>query len=250
MTTYRKYQEARNAAWRALLRLDEKKLPVDVAGLAARVGVQAHPWPDDKENPELKRLADQVGGLCASLRIQGAWHLFLRVDELDERTARFAVAHELGHLLLRHDTVALSPGVRRFLSQENRGDVLEDPREMTDYAADIFASRLLSPACVLRDAGVDTAEKIAALCGMPPRASALRAERMAELVLRDAFYRNPLEKQVRRAFDPWLNSLPPPAAPDARKKRRGGVLIRYARWAGPLLLLAALILLFLLGKQE
>ena len=64
---------------------------------------------------------------------------------------------------------------------------MEDPQEMTDYAADIFAIRLLAPACLLHELGVDTPEGIMALCGLPPKAAALRAERMKLLNQRNAF---------------------------------------------------------------
>ncbi len=271
-STYRQYRQARDTAWRALLRLKEKRLPVDPEALAGLLGVEIHPYPDREENRRLWTLAGRVNGVCVSLRIRGAWHIFLRESALDDSRRRFAVAHELGHLLLGHATLPLAPGVRCFDSGDNQGDLIEDAPEMTDYAADIFAIRLLSPACLLHESGVDSPGGIMALCGLPPRAAAMRAERMALLNRRNAFYSNPLERQVRDAFRPFLMSrvapaparkalpraLPERKQPEKERKAperaRGGNERRvYPFWlrriAAALLLLAALAALFLLGKQ-
>ena len=212
MSTYRYYQEARDTAWRALLRLPEKRLPVDIDSLALQVGMTVHPFPDEREEP---RLAAFMNGMedanCVSLRIRGAWHIFLRENRLNEPQRRFAVAHELGHLLLAHPTRTLSPGVRAFESRENQGDIIEDPDDLTDYAADIFAIRVLAPACLLHELNVEKSGDIAALCALPPRAAALRAERMELLNERNAFYSHALERQVRDQFLPFLRSAQSPS---------------------------------------
>ena len=205
MSNYRYYQEARDTAWRALLRLKEKRLPVDVFSLALSVGMETHPFPDEKENPRLAAMLARAGeGDVLSLRIRGAWHIFLRPGSLNEAEERFAVAHELGHLLLGHETRSLSPGVRAFESRENQGDLMDDPQDLDDYAADMFAIRLLAPAFLLHALHADTPEAIIRLCGLPPRAAAIRADRMDVLNERNAFLSHPLEKQLSDAFRPYL----------------------------------------------
>ena len=216
MDTYRKYQEARDTAWRALLQLEEKTLPVDAEALARKSGAEVLPWPDPVQEERLFSLLERAGGgNCVSLRIRGRWHIFLRLDWLDGSRRRFSVAHELGHILLEHETRALMPGVHVFAGAENDGDLILDPQDLADYAADIFAIRLLSPACILHELHTDTAGGIAALCGLPPRAAALRAERMELLNQRNAFYKNPLERQVRDAFLPFLRARQGMEAPQA-----------------------------------
>ena len=264
-STYRQYQEARDTAWRALLRMREKRLPVDSEALAGLLGVEIHPFPDKRENGRLWTLTNQVRGVCVSLRVQGAWHMFVREGSLDDNQRRFAVAHELGHLLLGAEPRSLAPGVRCFVSGDNQGDLIETDPEPPDYAADIFAIRLLAPACLLHELGVDTPGGIMALCGLPPRAAALRAERMALLNQRNVFYTNPLERQVRDAFRPWLLSRLTPAAPKRalpltlpeRKRPEQPEKERKTPFQPPwrkraiaaLLLLAALAVLFLLGNR-
>ena len=217
MSTYRYYQEARDTAWRALLRLPEKTLPVDAEALAKAVGMEVLPFPDAEENPKLAALlAGEEKAAAVSLRIRGTWHIFLRESRLDDSQRRFAVAHELGHLLLGHETRVVSPGVRAFESRENAGDILEDPEDLADYAADIFAVRLLAPACLLHELHIDSSGGIASLCGLPPRAATLRAERMELLNQRDAFFTHALERQVRDQFLPYLQSRQSFSAPEKR----------------------------------
>ncbi len=212
MSTYGQYQDARDAAWRALLELPEKKLPVDVDALAKKLGVEIHPFPG-KEQALLRNLVNRAAdGPCVSLRIRRAWHIFLRPRALDESHRRFAVAHELGHLLLAHETETLAPGVRCFAARENTGDVLDDPQELEDYTADLFAIRLLAPACLLHEMHVDTSGGIIRLCGLPPHAAAIRGERMQLLNERDVYYTHILETKVRNAFLPWLNGARFPEA--------------------------------------
>ncbi len=212
MSDYAQYQKARDAAWRALLDLPEKKLPVNVDALAKKLGVEIHPFPG-KEQALLYNLVNRAAaGPCVSLRIRRAWHIFLRANAFDESHRRFAVAHELGHLLLGHETETLAPGVRCFAARESAGDVLEDTQEMDDYYADIFAIRLLAPAFALHEMHIDSSGGIMRLCGLPPHAAALRAERMELLNERDAFYTHILETKARNAFLPWLNGARFPEA--------------------------------------
>ena len=216
--TYRQYQEARDTAWRALLHVRDKRLPIDAEGLARDVGLYVAPLPDVREQPKLAALIQKAGkGNGVSLRIRGEWHLFLAPMTEDRR--RFFVAHELGHLLLAHETRVLSPGVRCFADAGNAGDLMEEPESPLDYAADIFAIRLLAPACLLHEMHVDTASGIMRLCGLPPRAAALRAERMALLNERDAFFTHPLERQVREAYLPFLRERGAAPAPAQAAER-------------------------------
>lgn len=206
MSTYQRYQDARDVAWRTLLRFGVRAMPVDVRAIAQGLGYSLHPFPDPKKEPRLHAQAARAMGsaVCVSLRLGREWHGFLAPGITEESHIRFALAHELGHLLLSHATYALSPGVRAFQGRENAGDLLNDPQELDDYAADIFAIRLLAPACVLKDLHADTPGKIAGLCQLPPRAAALRAERMELLIQRNAFFSHPLERQLYDRFRPYL----------------------------------------------
>lgn len=212
MSTYQRYQQARDTAWKALIECGISSLPVNAKAVAGHLGVEILPLPEgDAHLTQL--LKKPGGGCCRSLRIRGKWHIFFRPGTLDDSHFHFAVAHEIGHILLRHDTHSLSPGVRTFQSRENEGDVIEDPLELSDYAADIFAIRLLAPACVLHALGLTNKEEITLRCGLPPRAAALRAERMGLLRERNLFLSHPLERKVHEQFLPFIRQKNTPALP-------------------------------------
>lgn len=211
MSTYQRYQQARDAAWRTLLECRISALPVNARAIAAWLGVDILPFP--AEDDRLMHLLKKAGGVCRSLRIQGKWHIFFRPGTLDDQRLHFAIAHELGHILLHHDTLSLSPGVRAFQSRENEGDVIENPLDLADYAADIFAIRLLAPACVLQGLQLRSREDMMLSCGLPPKAAALRAERMGLLRERNLFLSHPLERQVYDQFLPFIREKNTPALP-------------------------------------
>lgn len=89
---------------------------------------------------------------------------------------RFTAAHELGHLILGSD----------------------------EQEANVFASRLLAPACVLWGLGVMDAQQIAELCDISLQAAEFRMKRMQELYARDKFLISPLEQKVYKQFDSYI----------------------------------------------
>ena len=205
-SSYDSYRLARDASWRALLKTEHATLPVDAEALARSLGVQVFTRREAQAMPHLVRLLeDAPEGVCVSLRIGGQWYIFLR-DGLPDPRRRFAVAHELGHILLSCPTRPLSPGVRVFQSLPATGDLMDGTEGTADCDADMFAIRLLAPACVLHELHIDVPSRIAALCALPPRAAAFRAERMALLNERNVFYTHSLECRVRDHFLPEIRS--------------------------------------------
>ena len=210
MTTYRLYQEARNAAWRTLSHFSCYELPIAPAAIAEKLRIPVLPFPDSGEEPKLYALVRQnPRAVAVSLQVKGIWHIFHQND-LPEEYAAFAIAHELGHIILHHAVYSPAAGIRAFIAGENEGDILDNPQELEDYAADIFAVRFLAPACVLHEMHVDSPGEIARLCRLPRKAALLRGERRELLNQRNVFYADPLEKQVMRQFLPYIRAYVPP----------------------------------------
>lgn len=199
---YDRYQAARDAAWRTLIQYKVCSLPVDVERIAGEVGVEITAWPRKEETPELFALLPGEAA-AAGLRIRGKWHVFTKPG-LGYNRYRFALAHELGHIILQHPMRRLKEGVYAFAGRENAGDVLAEAKEESDTDADMFAIRLLAPACVLHHLHIRNEALLSALCGLPERAAVLRAERMALLDSRNAYGIHPLEKQVQSQFAPFI----------------------------------------------
>ena len=107
---------------------------------------------------------------------------------------RFTIAHELGHILLGHP---LREG-------ERHTRVFNKDRPEVEKEADMFAARILSPACVLWALDLHTPEEIAERCQISYTAAQARADRMALLYSRQMFLTSPIERQVFQAFKPWI----------------------------------------------
>lgn len=212
---YSRYQAARDAAWRTLIRFDISSLPVDVEKIAGELRIDIQPWPDKTQTPVLFALLPE-NAAAASLRIDGVWRIFTKPN-LPYSRYRFAVAHELGHLILQHKTVKLKNGVYTFDGLENAGDILPEAEKESDTDADMFAIRLLAPACVLHSLHIASHRDIAFLCGLPENAAQMRSDRMALLNGRNAYYTNPLEKRVQQLFWPFIRKKQAENVPHAKE---------------------------------
>lgn len=175
---YRDYQNARDMTWRILLDMNVTRLPVMVGQLCRELGV-------------IVKYEDGDGD-GRSVMVDGKPVIMLSSRCTAERQ-RFTCAHELGHVLLGH------VGKYRLVNREpSPGD---NPIEK---AANVFASRLLAPACVLWGCGVRMPEEIAALCRISYQAARFRAERMELLYRRGKFLTSPMERELYERFLPFI----------------------------------------------
>ncbi len=196
MGSYGLYQRTRDAAWQALLDFRVDKLPVSTSGIARQLGIPLLEYPDASQllaSPGLQQIARQSSGLA--VRVDRRWAICYDPATVSSGRARFTIAHELGHILLGH-----APTLRGdhtvVLSRVNTGDLDPRPRSPQEQAADMFAARLLAPACVLHALGAYTVEDIMRYTSLSHQAATFRAERMALLQRRGAWLLSPLERQV------------------------------------------------------
>ena len=210
---YDRYQAARDAAWRTLLKFEVCSLPVNAEEIAARLGIEILTRPEGQAGACLPKSA------AVTLRKDGRYRVMMQKG-LSYSRYRFALAHELGHIILQHPMTRLADGSLTFTGLENAGDVMAEPKEDSDTDADMFAIRLLAPACVLHSLHVETREGIAALCGLPEGAAAMRADRMALLDYRNAYGIHPLEKQVQKQFAPFIRKKRQEQLPERKLPER------------------------------
>lgn len=200
---YRDYQRARDAAWRILLDCGVDRLPVDLNTICRKLKIRLFSY------RAATRLIERAGLQEAVRRTDGLtfyWHrapVILCSDAVPPQRSAFTIAHELGHIVLNHVT----PGSVTIMNREPQGD---DAPEET--AANQFAARLLAPACVLWGLDIHTPEEIMSLCHISRQAAQFRADRMEELYRRGRFLTSPLEREVYRRFQPFIEETvyPPP----------------------------------------
>ena len=154
------YQNVRDSAWQCLIDARVAELPVSVVKLARCFDVNivknsVHNW-----------LKPSQSGICF-MSESGEWVIVY--DDSDSiGRKRFTIAHELGHILLGHPL--------RDGTQHTRTFNLDRPE--IESEADMFAARVLSPACVLWALNLHTAQEIANVCGISYTAAQIRADRM------------------------------------------------------------------------
>lgn len=197
---YKDYKKARDAAWNVLIRYRVDRLPVEITKICAYEGLVLLPY--SQVVSELKTF----GLLEHSERTDGfsllhQKYFFLFYDDTKSRQRqRFTIAHEFGHYI--NGDVTEKPTYRN-----NEPSTRDDPLET---AANIVASRILSPACVLWRLNAIEPYDIAKLCDISMEAAKWRSDRMKILIERDqicrvkyghgCFLQSPLERKVYAQF--------------------------------------------------
>ena len=135
----------------------------------------------------ITELPVRVSELCRNMGIPILLHEF--------EDGNSGAAHELGHIMLGH------VGKYKLVNREPSPN--DNPIEQ---AANIFASRLLAPACVLWGCNIHTADEIAVNCKISRQAAEYRAARMEILYKRNAFLTSSLEREVYENFRQYIET--------------------------------------------
>ena len=178
---YNKYQVSRNLSWQVIINERINELPINVVKLCRSMGIAVKLY-----NPK-----DNNSGMTVT--VNGAPVILVAANEPRERQ-RFTIAHELGHILLGH--------VGKYKLVNREPSESDNPIEQE---ANVFASRLLAPACVLWGCNAKTAEDIMKLCDISRTAAEFRQQRMDKLLARNKFLLHPLERQVYSQFTNYIS---------------------------------------------
>lgn len=182
---YGKYQYARDAAWQCLIDYCISSLPINILKLAKAMKIKV------VKNSAVHKLKPDESG--RSFFSNNQWVIVYNDLEPIQR-CRFTIAHEIGHIVLGHK-----------LKDGHYTRTFDLTKPAVEQEADIFASRLLAPACVLWALDLHTSQEIAQLCDISHQAAEIRAERMEILNRRNKFLLSPLERQVYKNFEKFIN---------------------------------------------
>jgi len=178
------YKNVRNASWQCLIDYKIAALPVDLLKIASEAGIKI------LKNSEVGELSGGESGIC--LLDGDIWYLVYD-DEATVGRRRFTIAHEFGHIFLGHE-----------LLTGYHGRTFNADKPQSEKEADMFAARLLAPACVLWGLDLHTGDEIAQVCNISMAAAKIRAERMALLYGRQKFLTDPLERKVYEQFKGYI----------------------------------------------
>ena len=186
---YNIYEKVRSIVWETLIKSNVERLPVDIVKVVCDNNITL--LKDGAVN--MLCMGEHGATLFDGLR----W--FIIYDEaLPLAQKRFTIAHELGHVFLRHPLTA------GFHVREIAGEL-----PPTETEANIFASRFLAPSCVLWALGLRSPADIMSVCGISMESAEIRAARMAELYRRGRFLSSPLELRVYEQFRGYIEKSRP-----------------------------------------
>lgn len=202
---YEEYQMARDAAWRILLQCKVRELPVDPIRISQLLGIKVITYREAKElivALGFSKFTEGNDGFSLMLRKRPV--IFYDDETTTPERQRFTLAHELGHLV--NGDLGDLPTCRNTEVAEGEPD--------KERSANIFAARLLAPACVLHALKVSTVEEIEALCKISRPAATFRLRRLELLYKREeeflrtrgysCFGLSPLERQLEKQFAAFI----------------------------------------------
>ena len=180
---YQHYKNLRNNTWEILIDTEIHTLPVKISTVCKKLGIGIQKY--NVAESEALFLNYAINGIpqykdAFTFESNGNFKIFYN-EASARQNIRFAVAHELGHII-EGDTQ------RRFLNNES------------EKQADMFATRILAPACVLWGLDLHSPEDIARVCDIPLRVAQKRAVRMEVLYERNKFLISPTEQEIYRQF--------------------------------------------------
>ena len=180
------YKNISHGAWKCLVDFNITSLPVDVLKIARSAGIRVI---------KNSSVYDLMPGEHGKSYFNGYCWTIIYNDEDPVEICRFTIAHELGHFFLGHDlTYSRFNNVRKFGCK---------PKE--EEQADMFAIKLLAPACVLNELKISSPDDIVKYCRIPKGIARKRYERMKVLYKRDVFLTDPLEQVVYQNFSKYLS---------------------------------------------
>lgn len=185
---YHDYEIARNKAWETLIKCNITSLPINLATIARLNNITILKYSDSKQN---------LTGDGFSLNVNNVNVIYYN-DKKPKTRIRFTLAHELGHCLLGH---------LKFGKTYNRNSEIDfKGMDVYEMQANVFARDLLMPAIVLHNLNIKSSEDIARICNVSMLSAEIRYKRLTELNERNMFNKHPLERQVYKQFQKYIDN--------------------------------------------
>lgn len=195
------YEKSRDLAWQLLMKHKISVLPVNLTKICKAERIRLCSYENGSNVIQKLQLEEHTVGNDAF----SIGRVIFYNDENSIARQRFSIAHEMGHIFLH------SPCGATVYNREPSTN--EDPLEAE---ANIFASRLLAPLCVLHYLNVHSPEEISRICNISITAARIRMERLNEVRKREetfrrvygrsCFLQSPYEREVFRMFSTFIET--------------------------------------------
>lgn len=180
------YKKIIETVYKTIIELEIKQLPVSVDYITNEL------WIKQIRNCDLQKPLLHFNQNGLAILSKGKFYIiYNEKDNLQER--RFTVAHEIGHILLGH--LFSNP-----TSQQEK--------ELREQEADIFATLLLAPVCIIQALKLKTLEEIQSVCNMPYQYAQWCVEFISsDFVIFSTLDINKLQNKVIQQFQSYINKF-------------------------------------------
>ena len=195
------YKNSRDITWQLLKKHKISSLPVNLSKICKAEHIKLFSYQEGAELIQKLQLEEHMvdNDAFSISRV-----IFYNDQNMIARQ-RFSIAHEMGHIFL-HSSEEATVYNREPSPNDN-------PMEAE---ANVFASRLLAPLCVLHYLNVRSPEEIAEICNISMTAAQIRFNRLSEIRERDKAFRatkghgcfliSPHERAVYKRFAPFIKN--------------------------------------------
>ena len=184
---YISYQNVRDESWKTLLKTGVNSLPIDLHSVCFNLGIHLYTYDYGAEKyfSHIKNRKD----LAFTIKISDEWCIFYNPNIYPYSRVRFAIAHEVGHIINKH---------------HYRHDFFTSNLKY-EHQAKKFAIRLLAPAIVLHECNMLDPDKISLHCDISYRAAEIRSKRIKQVENENKFNISKLEENVGKQFRPYID---------------------------------------------
>jgi Zn-dependent peptidase ImmA (M78 family) len=200
LSSYDNYENARNAAWTVILDCELSELPIDLKSVTKTLDIRVMSYDDGKKiiSPLIncERLLKTDGFSIVINNIKAIYYND-GIHSIGQR--RFTIAHEIGHLVLGHNTQGNIKFRYSLFNSENAGTA-----HPCEIVANVFARNLLMPTVILKEIGLHTPREIMQACNVSYRSASVCAKRMRVLCKHNEWKTTPLEMKIRNRFMPFI----------------------------------------------
>ncbi len=190
-------KQLRILAWQILVATDITNLPVNINHICKDSGIRMikyssliYPLFDNY------KLTESVATIASSFSMNIHNKPFIFYDDAQKniKITRFAIAHELGHILLKHNELGIISAFDLDNPTFSRGE----------KSADAFATYLLAPSCILRQLEIHTPDDIVNICNIPYQYVFEKSKYMKQLCKHNIFLDYDLEYKVCMQFSEFI----------------------------------------------
>lgn len=180
------YKKIIKTVYKTIIELEIKQLPISVDYITNEL------WIKQIRNCDLQKPLLHFNQNGLAILSKGKFYIiYNEKDNLQER--RFTVAHEIGHILLGH--LFSNP-----TSQQEK--------KIREQEADIFATFLLAPVCIIQALKLQTLEEIQSVCNIPYQYAQWCVEFIAsDFVIFSTLDIKKLQNKVIQQFQSYINKF-------------------------------------------